>query len=580
LDRYEGSSSSPLVLFDGVCNLCHAWVQWIVRHDRRGVFRFAALQSAAAQRSFGDATPLSADSIVLVDERGRHIESEAILRIAHHLGGAWRLLAIARLFPRRLRDAAYRWIARNRYRWFGRQNTCVQPRAELRERFLDADEWPATGATDLPKATRSAASVGFARVLPGFLHRFVLTYFCIYVFPFPIGMLPFTDKLTGAYSGALHRVVAGLANSVFGIHTTWVPSGSGDRTYNYVELLFNLTLALVIAASWTLRARGRPVGSRTAEMVRSYVRYALAAWLFYYGWFKVIPTQMPAPGPDRLLNTIGNTSPMGLLWTLMGSSYPYQIFAGLGEVVAAVLLVWRQTALAGSLVATAVLTNVVMLNFCFDVPVKLFSSHLLAMALFLATPHAMRLAAVLLFNLPAQPVPLRPDPIGPLALRRVAWVAQVALIAIIAIAPAFHAVRAAREYGFLAKRSALHGTWAVDSFERGGLTGRENATSVRWVMFGINDLGGGAIQFANGATRQVGVQVNAGMQTMLIRYGDEQQKYHTDILSYVVREPGILDVQGAFEGATVNATLHRLPADWSLLLGRGFHWISEVPFNR
>jgi len=202
------------------------------------------------------------------------------------------------------------------------------------------------------------------------------------------------------------------------------------------------------------------------------------------------------------------------------------------------------------------------------------------MALFLATPHAMRLAAVLLFNLPAQPVPLRPDPIGPLALRRVAWVAQVALIAIIAIAPAFHAVRAAREYGFLAKRSALHGTWAVDSFERGGLTGRENATSVRWVMFGINDLGGGAIQFANGATRQVGVQVNAGMQTMLIRYGDEQQKYHTDILSYVVREPGILDVQGAFEGATVNATLHRLPADWSLLLGRGFHWISEVPFNR
>jgi len=74
--------------------------------------------------------------------------------------------------------------------------------------------------------------------------------------------------------------------------------------------------------------------------------------------------------------------------------------------------------------------------------------------------------------------------------------------------------------------------------------------------------------------------VNAGMQTMLIRYGDEQQKYHTDILSYVVREPGILDVQGAFEGATVNATLHRLPADWSLLLGRGFHWISEVPFNR
>ena len=131
------------------------------------------------------------------------------------------------------------------------------------------------------------------------------------------------------------------------------------------------------------------------------VRFVLGATMLSYGWAKVFPNQMPAPGPDRLLNPIGETSPMGLLWTFMGASSAYQIFAGVGEVVGGTLLFWRRTALLGALVLVVVLANVVALNFCYDVPVKLYSSHLLAMALFIVAPHVPRLLDVLVLNRPA-----------------------------------------------------------------------------------------------------------------------------------------------------------------------------------
>lgn len=125
----------PVVLFDGVCNLCHASVRWILRRDARRVFRFASLQSPAARRLLqGAAVP---DSVVLVDAEGIHTRSEAVLRIARELGWPWRLAAAARVMPRAWRDAVYAGIARNRYRWFGRKEACPLPGPDTDGRFLD-----------------------------------------------------------------------------------------------------------------------------------------------------------------------------------------------------------------------------------------------------------------------------------------------------------------------------------------------------------------------------------------------------------------------------------------------------------
>ncbi len=134
--------SQPLLLFDGVCNLCNAAVQWIIRRDRRERLLFASLQSDVATRELeraGTSQDRLPDSLVLIDERGVHTRSRAAIRVARLLGLPWSLAVVFVIIPPPLRDWAYGVIARNRYRWFGRRDACMMPTPELRERFLDAD---------------------------------------------------------------------------------------------------------------------------------------------------------------------------------------------------------------------------------------------------------------------------------------------------------------------------------------------------------------------------------------------------------------------------------------------------------
>ncbi|GAB2966780.1 thiol-disulfide oxidoreductase DCC family protein [Hymenobacter coalescens] len=132
-------AGSSVILFDGVCNLCHGLVQFIIDRDPQARFRFASLQSETGQRLMPGGVnpdPENPDSVVLIEDGQAYTHSTAILRILRHLGGGWRLLAAASVLPRFLRDAAYRFVARNRYRWFGKQNECWLPTPELKARFL------------------------------------------------------------------------------------------------------------------------------------------------------------------------------------------------------------------------------------------------------------------------------------------------------------------------------------------------------------------------------------------------------------------------------------------------------------
>ncbi len=140
----EGLADHPVVLFDGVCNLCNSTVNWLLDRDEGGRLRYATLQSRAArqvvaQAGITDPSTLP-DSIVLVDRDGVHLRSTAALRIGVHLGFPYSLARIAFVVPRPIRDAVYSLIARNRYRWFGRRDVCMRPTPELTARFLDAGE--------------------------------------------------------------------------------------------------------------------------------------------------------------------------------------------------------------------------------------------------------------------------------------------------------------------------------------------------------------------------------------------------------------------------------------------------------
>src|SRR5204863_9846194 len=128
--------------------------------------------------------------------------------------------------------------------------------------------------------------------------------------------------------------------------------------------------------------------SRTDKWFRLFLRFALAAQMFYFGMSKVIPTQFPPASLVTLVKPVGNLSPDDMLWTFMGSSIAYQMFTGWAEVAAGVLLVVPRTATIGALIAFADMLQVFVLNISYDVGLKQTSFHLMAIALFLLAPES------------------------------------------------------------------------------------------------------------------------------------------------------------------------------------------------
>jgi predicted DCC family thiol-disulfide oxidoreductase YuxK len=127
----------PIIFFDGVCHMCNALVNMILRVDKKDLFLFAPLQGPTAQRLL---PPQSGDprdwSMLYLDERGLYDQSDASLQVCRRLGGVWTLLSLLRFIPRAIRTPVYRVIARNRYRWFGKKDSCRIPTPAERERFL------------------------------------------------------------------------------------------------------------------------------------------------------------------------------------------------------------------------------------------------------------------------------------------------------------------------------------------------------------------------------------------------------------------------------------------------------------
>lgn len=128
-----------IVVYDAHCLLCSGAIQFLLRHDRQGVLRFASMQGETGRQLLAQAgvSPDNVDTVLFVRDGRTWRESAAVLRIVHVLGGPWRLAWIGWLIPVPLRDALYRCVARNRYRWFGRLETCILPPADVAQRFLD-----------------------------------------------------------------------------------------------------------------------------------------------------------------------------------------------------------------------------------------------------------------------------------------------------------------------------------------------------------------------------------------------------------------------------------------------------------
>ncbi len=131
-------NENGIVLFDGVCNFCHSSVNTIIRFDKKKYFRFAPIQSEVGQYLMAKhgLDPINFDSVILIDDNRAYTYSSAILNIARKMKGIYQLAYVCILVPPFIRNGLYKWIARNRYKWFGKKDACMVPTPDIRSRFV------------------------------------------------------------------------------------------------------------------------------------------------------------------------------------------------------------------------------------------------------------------------------------------------------------------------------------------------------------------------------------------------------------------------------------------------------------
>jgi hypothetical protein len=407
--------------------------------------------------------------------------------------------------------------------------------------------------------------------------RFAFVYLVLYILPFPLGSFPYTDALADPYTQLWNAVVPRVGRDVLRLGYEFpIPfNGSGDRTYDYVLVFCMLVLAAAASLLWTLLDRRRAAYPALYRWLRAYVRLYLGTSMITYGAIKLINTQFPAPTLDRLIQPFGDASPMGLLWTFMGSSGPYTAFTGAAEMLCGILLFFRRTTTLGALICAAVMGNVAMLNFAYDVPVKLFSSHLVAMALFLAAPDARRLANVLVFNRAAGPAEMH-RLFGRERLHRGALVLRTLFLVAFVGLSLYQSYENRKTFSV---RSPLYGVWEVEEFSLDGEPHPPLMTdAARWRRVVFDRPNQLAVQLMSDTRQRYRLELDEGQKTLSLTKRDDPN--WKAVITYERPEPDRLILGGDVDGRRIEAALRRTDPSQFLLTSRGFHWVNEYPFNR
>ena len=408
--------------------------------------------------------------------------------------------------------------------------------------------------------------------------RFAFVYFTLYYLPFPFYLPIVNESITDWWELPLHKLLPWIAQHVLHLAhpITVFSNGSGDTTYDYVKALFYLLVSVIAAALWSVLDRKRHNYTRLHEWLRLYVRLNLAAALVSYGAAKIIPSQFPPLWQWQYMETYGNASPMGILWTFMGASAAYTIFAGAVELLGGVLLfVPRFTPTPGALVAMGVMVNVFMLNMSYDVPVKLYSFNLLLLAIFLLLPDLKRLVSFFILNRSTEPLTTE------LLFRR-KWAALTLITVQIAQGVWFTGASLYQSRKYLKMytidyrlEAPLYGTWAVDEFTLDGQTHPPLLTDEkRWqkVVFEANYYL--AAQSMDGKLLLLSTKIDTSKKTVALTDPEWKTSLSYD---FPARDSMLMD--GDLAGKKLHLKLRRIDPQY-LLKTRGFHWINEHPYNR
>lgn len=411
--------------------------------------------------------------------------------------------------------------------------------------------------------------------LQKFFFRFWAIYFALIIIPGVLGQ--FIPKLPGDFWFKLIQLTGKYVLQI-PYEITVRPNGSGDTTYNYVEVFLFACLSLLATLIWSLLDRRRNDYHKLYYWARVMVRYYLFYTMLQYGFFKVIQLQFPFPSQGRLMQTIGDMSPMGLAWTYMGYSKAYNFFVGFLEILGGFLLCFRRTATLGALIVLGVMSNVVAMNFCYDIPVKLYSMHLVAMSIFVLWPDIIRLIDFFILNEPVYARRFIPV-FSSQGLNLSRSIFKFLLIAGLLTYSFISSKSYQKQFGEKAPKPPLYGMYEVETFVHNGDTLPPLRTDTsRWHKLIISYQDRAAVRMVNDSVRTLVFKIDPAQRTIKMSpQRDTLQKYQ---LTYEQPSKEQLILRGQSSKDTLLVKMKTIDRNTYLLVRRGFNWINEFPYNR
>lgn len=413
--------------------------------------------------------------------------------------------------------------------------------------------------------------------------RFAFSFFLLSSLPMAVGYLPGMGWINRLWMNLWKPLVIWIGAHALRLSqpVIYQRTGSGDTAHDWIFMLLVLAWSLVSAVVWLWLDREGRHDAVSSAWLRVYLRYTLGSTMLVYGVMKVFDQQFFPPHGLALTQALGQTTPMRLAWNYVGYSIPYTVFAGALECLGGLLLFFRRTTTLGAAVSAIVLTNVVMMNICYDIPVKLHSALYLVMAFAILAPSARRLVDVFLFHKPVEPeametlagrgwmrwtrMSLKALVLGGLLVSQIGWGWNAWL-------------HRAPEPG------PLNGLYEIESLRIDGADRPPVFTDKarwRWMEIGATYVRIATVDGHATPGGKAAFDPSAGRLSIQPGRAPRAWEIPTPSGSLTVKvvDASHLHLSGTLDGRAVDLTARRTdPAEFPLITHR-IHWVSELPDN-
>ena len=408
--------------------------------------------------------------------------------------------------------------------------------------------------------------------------RFVFLLSLLFIVFFNNEAYPFFSILMDKPSDALQVFIPWFAAHVLHLpgKITIFTNGSGDTTYDYVCLLFVSALSIGGCLLWTLLDRRSNSYNRLYYWLLVAVRFYVALMLMNYGFAKIFKLQFPSPGPARLTQTYGASSPMGLAWTFLGFSKGYNIFMGIAE-VASVLLLFRRTVTLGAIICLMTTANVMAVNYFYDVPVKIVSTALVIFSILLLSPNFKQLFQFF-FRGQAAKLNLMPPPAYTKKWIRYALRTVKVLVIAYALYGAYDVYEMLELYGDDALKPTLYGAYNVASFVTYDTAGNPfpQSDTLHWKKFIVQRQGFASVRTLTDSVLSYVFEPDTISGSVKMSIGENGDISH---LQYNLTK-GQLLLHGRLGRDSISVMMQKIDHLNFRLMNRGFHWVNEHPYNK